>query len=123
MNACISGSEPQGDRAVFEYCYRDASNYRVHEWVLLEGSVSPAIEEKLRGALIEEVWFVAENVGLPTLFHRLELYSGGPTVDDHGWHEFIGLRAATSAEIRDLPLFGSVTDLLERFQHLNPRSR
>ena len=108
---------------VFEYCYRDASNYRAHDWLLLEGTASPEAEAVIRDALIEETWFVAEDVGLPTLFHRLEQYSGGPTVDDHAWHEFIGLRAATSAEIRDLPLFGTLTDLVERFHHLRDRDR
>ena len=108
--------------AVLEYCYRDASNYRAHEKVLLEGSASPAIEKELRSVLIEETWFEAENVGLPTLYHRLELYSGGPTDDDHTWHEFIRLRAATSAEIRELPLFGTLADLLKRLHDLHHRS-
>ena len=101
--------------ALFEYCYRDASNYRAHEQVLLEGTVSPAIEDALRSTLIDRTWFVAEGVGLPTLYNRLQQYSGGSTADDHSWHEFVRLRAATAQEINSLPQVGSVEQLFKRF--------
>ena len=109
-------------KCVFEYCYRDAANYRANEWLLQEGTASPAAEATIRELLIDRTWFVAEKAGVPTLYDRLEHYSGGPTVGDHGWHEFIRLRAATNEEIRELPLFGTLTDLIERFHDAHHRS-
>ena len=106
-------SSPSATHVVFEYCYRDASNYRAHEWLLLAGAASPEAEEAIRCALIDRTWFVAEAVGVPTLYDRLQ-HPNGPSDDDHGWHEFVRLRAATTAEVRELRVFESLSTFTER---------
>ncbi len=103
--------------SIFEYCYRDASNYKAFDNLLLTGAATPGDVQELQDTLIEGEWFIAEQVGIPTLFHRLFAYSGGyPTIDDHEWHEFVRVREATTTEIAELPTSGSVGELLSRFR-------
>lgn len=104
------------DFTVLEYCYRDASNYRVHEWILLSGSLTREGEARLRASLIHNTWFVAEEVGLNSLRPKLEEVSGGATPDDHAWHELIRVRQATVAEIAKLPVECSVEEIVGRFE-------
>ena len=101
---------------IFEYCYRDASNYRAHEWLLLAGSATPENDTAIRETLIDSTWFVAEQAGIPTLYHRLEHYSGGPTDDDHCWHEFVRLSPATHEDHSKLQVFGVLTDIIHRLR-------
>jgi hypothetical protein len=63
-----------------------------------------------------EVYFVAEQVGVPAVYKELWELSGGRTSDDHALHEFVGLRAATVSEATALPLFGELTSLLKAFE-------
>ena len=51
------------------------------------------------------VFFVAEQVKLPTLYSQLWKYSNGPTIADHAFHEFSFLRLATENEITSLDLW------------------
>jgi hypothetical protein len=70
----------------FEYLYRDAANYKNWGEVILEAEIDTdilEIENKVRDALIDGEFFVAENTELPTLY-----FQNKKSEDDHGWHEF-----------------------------------
>lgn len=101
---------------VFEYLYRDASNYKAYGEVLLKGSMSGDAVQKLKDCLEDFGVFVAEQVGIPVLCEELYQYSDGPTDDDHAYHEFVLCRKATPEDIDTLPLWGSTQHLLAIFQ-------
>ncbi len=77
---------------VFEYLYRDASNYKAHGRVWIDGNLSPAKRAEIVDCLEAQEFFVAQQAGLPSLEHLLYAYSDGPTDDDHGWHTFVSFR-------------------------------
>lgn len=101
---------------VFEYLYRDASNYKVWGKILVSGVLSQDDMAEMRAQLESGEYFVAEQVGIPALYKELWDLSGGPTDDDHALHEFVALRAASENEIKLLPLFGELARLLQAFQ-------
>ena len=107
---------PEAKLCVFEYLYRDASNYKAWGEILLSGGPTDGGTEELRNGLESGKYFVAENVGVPAVYEQLWKLSGGPTEDDHALHEFAGVRAATEEEIESMPLFGSWSDLLLNFK-------
>lgn len=104
------------DYCVFEYLYRDASNYKAWGEILLSGVPSQDDIEALRTCLESGECFVAEQVGIPSVYKELWDLSGGPTSDDHALHEFVTLRAANEDERKSLPLFGALSSLLKTFQ-------
>jgi hypothetical protein len=101
---------------IFEYLYRDASNYKAWGGVLLSGVPSQNDIAALRASLESDEYFVAEQVGIPALYQELWELSGGPNSDDHALHEFVALRVASEDEIKSLPLFGALSSLLKTFQ-------
>lgn len=101
---------------VFEYLYRDASNYKAWGEILLSGVPSPDDIAALRACLESDEYFVAEQVGIPAVYKELWDLSGGPNSDDHALHEFVALRAANEDERKTLPLFGGLPSLLKTFQ-------
>jgi hypothetical protein len=101
---------------VFEYLYRDASNYKAWGEILLSGIPSQGDIEALRACLESGEQFVAEQVGIPPIYQELWDLSGGPTSDDHALHEFVTLRAANEDDRKSLPLFGELSSLLKTFQ-------
>lgn len=101
---------------VFEYLYRDASNYKAWGAILLSGVPSQTDLAALRARLDSGEYFVAEQVGIPAVYKELWNLSGGPTSDDHALHEFVTLRVATDDERKSLPLFGDLSNLLKTFQ-------
>lgn len=109
---------PANDMAscVFEYMYRDGSNYKA--WGSLHLSGEPTQEDvaALKDCLESGEYFVAEQVGIPPVYQKLWDLSGGPTDDDHALHEFVELRAATDEERKSMPLFGELSHLLKTFQ-------
>lgn len=100
---------------VFEYLYRDASNFRKQGSLLLDGQAAEADVETVRARLDAGTYFVAEQVGVPSLRAVLAAETGGLTDDDHSFHEFVALRPATAREVTTLPLHGTVRDLVSRF--------
>ncbi len=71
---------------LFEYMYRDASNWKQHwEAVFTNTGEIPLaeIEAQIRTALHDGEWFLAEKVDLESQF-----IGGHDTDDDHPWHEF-----------------------------------
>jgi len=101
---------------VFEYLYRDASNYKAWGTILLSGIPSQNNIAALRASLESDEYFVAEQVGIPAVYKELWDLSGGPNSDDHALHEFVALRAATKDERKSLPLLGDLSSLLKAFQ-------
>lgn len=102
--------------SVFEYLYRDASNYKSWGSVLLTGVVTPLEIQNLTRCLEDSSYFVAEQVRVPALYEALYALSGGETEDDHAYHEYVALRAAKQKEVAALPVWGSVEDLLRAFR-------
>lgn len=70
--------------ARFEYLYRDASNFKKWGSVVFGGALSDDLRARIRRALHDEEWFIADQVGVPEL-----LFDDYPlNQDDHCWHEF-----------------------------------
>lgn len=116
MQLANNNDEPSEGYCVFEYLYRDASNYKAWGELLLSGIPSHGDEAALKACLESEVFFVAEQVGIPSLYQELWALSGGRTEDDHAVHEFVALRAASIDESGKLPLFGNLSSLLRNFE-------
>lgn len=101
------------DFSVFEYCYRDDSNYKSWGFLLLQGSASHTDIEDLKRHFESGDYFIAEQLGIPALYAELWAFSGGPTMDDHVWHTFSALRPAV-AEDMQAPVFDTVENFLQR---------
>lgn len=109
-------SAPQKGYSIFEYLYRDASNYKAWGEILLSGVSSQNDIALLRASLDSDTYFVAEQVGIPALYSELWELSDGPTSDDHALHEFVALRVATEEEIKSMSLFGDLSNVLSDFK-------
>lgn len=100
---------------IFEYLYRDASNYKAHGAVLLDGRLDEASKRKIQDRFERDEYFVADQLGVPDRRPKLWDWSGGrPNEDDHSWHEFSGFRDATIADQKTLGCWGSVGEFVER---------
>ena len=116
---CTQSQEvAMGGFSVFEYCYCDAGNFKSWGRLLMEGVAKPEDISALSERLESGEFFIAEQVGIPTLYQGLWKLSNGPTADDHVWHRFHDLRPATKSEIGDV-LQGGLDDLLNRFRGVN----
>ncbi|MBS0583713.1 MAG: hypothetical protein JSS42_11490 [Proteobacteria bacterium] len=100
---------------VFEYLYRDAANYKSRGRLLLDGEYKDVLEEAICKACESWSLFVAEQVGVPTLYAGLYQYSNGPTIDDIAFHEFERLRPANQEDTKSLATWGLLDDLVARF--------
>ena len=103
------------DCVVFEYLYRDASNYKAWGALLLTGDWTEEDTLCLVRCLDSKELFVAEQVGIPVLHAELYQYSGGMTVDDHAFHEFSSIRPATADDMKSMAPWGSAKKLLDAF--------
>lgn len=112
----VTSRDAPKEYCVFEYLYRDASNYKAWGEILLSGVLSQNDTAILRASLDSDTYFVAEQVGIPAVYKELWNLSGGRTSDDHALHEFIALRVATDDEIKSVRLFGDLSSLLKTFQ-------
>lgn len=104
--------------SIFDYLYRDASNYKSWGSLLLEGRATETELEQLRARLESGEFFIAEQVGIPPLYAELWQFSDGPTEDDHVWHTLDELRPANAEEITGEP-WGTVSELTARFKSVN----
>lgn len=100
--------------SVFDYLYRDASNYKAFGSVLLAGHATDEDRAKIEAKLTTDGVFIPEFVGLNPLQAQLD---GFPSGDDHIWHECVGLRAATLEESREV-VWGDLSDLVRNFVRL-----
>ena len=85
-------------QTIFEYCYRDAGNFKAFGSVTLDGSLTPQEENDVRSKLESGDYFIAEQVGIPPLYDQLYQWSNGPIQTDHCWHEFVGFEEAGGAD-------------------------
>lgn len=86
----------------FEYLYRDAANYKSWGEVIFRNESDLDIlkvEERIRAALIDREFFVAEKVGVPVLY-----FESRDDELDHQWHEY------STATLSD----GPITDIANR---------
>ena len=100
--------------SVFEYLYRDASNFKAWGALLLAGKASTSDRANIRAALESGEFFIAEQLGIPSLYDGLWKLSAGPSKDDHVWHSFHALRDPTEQE-QLLPVWGTTRDMVSRF--------
>lgn len=63
------------------YLYRDASNYKKWNEVILSGHLTEKQKEDIIGTLSEDLYFIPEQIGLPV--ERFDEI----TCDDHCWCE------------------------------------
>lgn len=99
---------------IFEYCYRDAANYKSFGTLWLDGEMASDARRAIENSLADGEYFIAEQVGIPPLYDQLYSLSDGHTSDDHCWHELFGIRQAATMPV-DAKLWGSVDDLVRRF--------
>ncbi|MEI7431652.1 MAG: hypothetical protein WCL27_14450 [Betaproteobacteria bacterium] len=101
------------DFSLFEYCYRDAANYKSWGTLLLSGSVSEADVAAMSKGFLDGEFFIAEQLGVPPMYADLWKFSGGSVADDHVWHTFHELKPATPDEVIG-EVWGTVDTLAAR---------
>ena len=69
------------------YMYRDASNYKVHEEVILEGTMTEEQWQKIREHLYDGEFFIPDVLGMEGLQWKLGEYD---EEEDHCYHELTG---------------------------------
>lgn len=79
----------------FEYCYRDAANWKRFRTVIFAGAPDEVLRSRLTAALQDELWFIAEQVRIPTVFFE------GTSDDDHCWHELLTIAPTPDATTDD----------------------
>lgn len=99
--------------SVFEYFYRDASNYRTCSQLLLKGLFLIAHIKTMQTHFESGEFFIAEQLGVPALYGELWALSSGPTEDDHVWRTFHNLRPATAADIAT-DVFDTMDNLISK---------
>jgi hypothetical protein len=99
----------------FEYRYRDAGNFKANGRLLLKGKLSESERGEIIARLEDSEFFIAEQVGIPTLYDGLYAINGGPNDDDHCWHEFVGF-CDIGRETGGAQASGNVEDLLSAFR-------
>lgn len=87
----------------FQYLYRDGANYKQHNSVVFsnaKGYTIQEIENAIKAALIDEMWFYAKKWNLKDL----HVYPWDEEID-HTWHEYDCVEetqeAATVGDIDD----------------------
>ena len=93
----------------FNYLYRDASNYKKQNSVVVSGTDDSA-EEKIRKALLDEENFIPRQVGLP------EERFNSVTEDDHCWFELLYIEKTSAPPTIDL----TIEQLIEQFNDIGP---
>lgn len=111
LKARLQTQEGVAPYFVFEYLYRDASNYKAYGDLWLTGLLSKEGQAALVGGLQSGEFFVAEQMGVPPLYEKLFSESGGRTVDDHAWHTFVGFRGELVLP-SDVAVWGNAMDLM-----------
>lgn len=83
----------------FQYLYRDAGNFKVFGSVILRGRLNENERAKIVNSLDEDGRFVAEQVGIPSLYGPLHQLTNGPCKTDVCTHEFCHFEELSSAEL------------------------
>jgi len=83
-----------------QYLYRDAGNNKIWSDVVFSNRMNLDVcelETNIKNALIDGEFFVAEDVGLPSLcFDRYDEEL------DHGWHEYFSIKKTANSPNDDL---------------------
>lgn len=104
---------------LFQYLYRDADNYKAFGSLVLEGPLSEAELERVRELLADDGFFIAEQLHIPSLYHQLYEWSGGPTEADHCWHQFAAIAIAAEADVpEDAHRWGGAREFLRNLEEV-----
>ena len=91
---------------MFSYLYRDASNYKRANAVIVRGAFQGSDEEAIEASLNDGEYFIPRQLGLPEeRFDKLG-------EDDHCWFEYVELCLTDAKPTIDL----SIVQLVERFR-------
>lgn len=102
------------NKSIFTYLYRDAGNYKAWGELLLEGTFSCEEIEQIVMKLDSKAYFIAEQIGVPALCQKLwDDCESSFNEDDHVWHEFSEIRAATDDDLECLKPWGTASELLD----------
>ena len=101
-------------RTIFEYCYRDAGNFKAFGTLLLDGTVPSHLEAQVRSALQDGQFFIAEQIGVLPLYNQLYKWSGGAIEADHCWHEFVGFKETDNTD-SSIECAGTAAEFAARF--------
>lgn len=104
--------------SIFEYCYCDASNFKVWGRVLLRGFTNANDLNRLQSSFESGEFFIAEQLGLPHLYRALWEFSDGPNLDDHVWHKFHQLRPAEACK-EDQTVFDTLENFVKRVEQVS----
>lgn len=119
LGRTLTAIEPRGtERAefsMFEYLYRDASNFKQFCGILVTGTATQQEISAIESTLFEGMHFIPEMVGLASLQHRFSDISIVPAIDDHEWHEVCGFEIATDEDIQQNDIVCSITELVGAF--------
>lgn len=75
-----------GGNTLFEFMYRDASNYKQSGAVVLNGRIEEAEVDRIVAALNDGTFFIPEQVGLEHLHGQFTHGAAWDEDDDHVWH-------------------------------------
>ncbi len=76
---------------VFDYLYRDASNYKQWGSVIFAGAITDELRERFARALEGGEFFIADQIRVPTVFPTTwPMYA-----DDHCWHEWAAFESSS----------------------------
>ena len=105
--------KPQSQNTSISYLYRDASNYKVYESIIFVGPISDEDITLILGKLDHGVFFLPEQVGLPTLYGSFDQLCE----DDHVWHEL----ERDDIELTNQPATTSsnIISLVEKFKSIS----
>lgn len=106
-----------GNYVVFEYLYRDASNYKIYGALLFEGIITENVINFINSHFDCGTFFIPEAIGIPELRSQLFIY-GGPNSDDHEFHEIVCIRKANTDDLAQLKPYGTFKDLLARIEKM-----
>lgn len=111
--------EHKNSKLVFDYRYRDAGNYKVDGRILLIGTLTKQEQFAIQSKMESGQFFIAKQVGIPPLFEKLFEFGGGPTAEDHAWHEFDGFQdsALDLDDVENYPT-ASARALVEAFNQV-----
>lgn len=101
--------------SVFEYFYRDASNYKSWDLLLLSGSATKSDIQQMQSRFAAGCCFIAEQLSIPPLYAKLWALSNGPSTDDHVWHTFHAMRPACEQDMHATG-FGPIEDLIQKIK-------
>lgn len=93
------------NNTIFSYLYRDASNYKKANAVVVRGTFQESDEAAIQAALFEGEYFIPRQIGLP------EERFGALNEDDHCWFEYSDMTLTSAATTVDL----TVAELVNRF--------